>query len=104
MTKPTPEVTKRARAMLRAGASFRTVLYQSGVTQRELADALGLVPPRISRILGSLKEARKQGLDVSLGVYRWGCERLGLRLQEVPEVKPLLKELKDDHPRKAAAG
>lgn len=90
--------------LLQSGTPFRDALHVAGVTQRELGDAVGILPQRVNRILRSAREARKQGLALAVKVYRLGCRRLGIRPEEVPELQPLLEELTRDRHAQAAGG
>lgn len=80
-------LAKRARELLGVKLSLSSVLWEVGIPQQEIALEAEVTQSRVSRILKSPMEARKQGLDASTRVYIGISKMLGVPLSDLQEYR-----------------
>lgn len=91
----------RARKLLALDLPLREVLRVCGVRQEPIAKAAKIGTPRVSRILGSLREAKKQGYATSDAVFRAAAKLLGIDAADIPEYRELQNVQKREQELKA---
>ena len=80
-------LTRRARQLLSVDLPVSSVLWEVGVAQSTVARMAEVTQSRVSRILRSPKEARKQGFDASTRVYTAISKLLGIPLSDLVEYR-----------------
>src|SRR6266850_350177 len=83
-------LTLKAQQLLGLPLPLREVLRVCGVRQEAIARMVKINVPRVSRVLGSLKEAKKQGYDVSVAVFKTAAKLLGIPVETIPEYRDLV--------------